>query len=95
MPFVRPGWIGVPFNVARRLVDTGQLYSRHLPVKLNGKVLIAATKTSFSSKPREVRPGFWMDQQQRANVHLSNAVGLLKRFDIDPATVFVNFGNLL
>ena len=92
MSFVRPGWIGVPFNVARWLVDTGQLYNRHLPVKLNGKVLVSST--SFSSQPREVRPGFWMKRQQRSDAHLRNAVGLLKRFGIDPTTVLVNFGDI-
>ncbi len=91
MSFVRPGWIGVPFNVARWLVDTGQLCNRNLPVKLNGKGLVSAT--SFSSKPREVRPGFWMKRQQRSDAHLCNAVGLLQRFGIDSATVFVNFGD--
>ena len=91
MSFVRPGWIGVPFNVARWLVDTGQLYNRHLPVKLNGKVLVSST--SFSSQHRQVRPGFSMKRQQRSDAHLRNAVGLLKRFGIDPTTVFVNFGD--
>lgn len=91
MSFVRPGWIGVPFNVARWLVDTGQLCNRHLPVKLNGKGLVFPT--SFSSKPREVRPGFWMNRQQISATHLDNAVGLLQRFGIDPATVSVNFGD--
>ena len=94
LEFVRPGWIGVPFNIARWLVDTGQLCNRHLPVKLKGKMLISATSLSFGSKPREVRPGFWMNRQQKSDAHLYNAVGLLQRFGIDPATVFINFGDL-
>ena len=92
MSFVRPGWIGVPFNVTRWMIDTGQLCNRHLPVKLNGKVLVSPT--SFRSQPREVRPRFWMKRQQRSDAHLRNAVGLLQRFGIDSATVFVNFGDM-
>ena len=90
MKFVRPGWIGIPFNIARWLIATGQLCSQHLPVKLNDEVLIS--DTSFGPKPRTVCPGFWMNRRPSPDAPLRHAFGLLRRFDINPAKVFVNFG---
>ena len=90
MKFVRPGWIGVPFNLVRWLVDTGQLHKHCLPVKRdNGELLIVASPIG---KPRPVRPGFYMNQNRSSQAHFSDALDLMRQFEIDPTKVFVNFG---
>ena len=90
MKFVRPGWIGVPFNLVRWLVDTGRLRPHCLPIKRgNGDLLITASPIG---NPREVRKGLYMDRSQGSRAHLSDALDLMRQFEIDPTKVFVNFG---
>lgn len=90
MPFVRPGWIGVPFNLVRWLVDTGRLHKYRLPVKRNnGKLLIAASPIGDL---REVREGFYMNRGRGSQAHFGDALDLMRQFEIDPTQVFVNFG---
>ena len=91
MSFVRPGWIGVPFNLVRWLVDTRRLHRHHLPVKRdNGKALIV---DSPIGNPREVRKGFYMNRGRGSQAHFSDALDLMQQFKINPATVSVNFGD--
>lgn len=90
-PFVKPGWVGVPFNLVRWLVDTRRLSKHHLPVKrANGKALIV---DSPIGKPRAVKTGFYMNRGRGSRAHFSDALDLMRQFKIDPATVFVNFGD--
>ena len=90
-PFVKPGWVGVPFNLVRWLVDTRRLSRHHLPVKrANGRALIV---DSPIGKPRAVETGFYMNRGRGSQAHFSDALDLMRQFEIDPATVFVNFGN--
>lgn len=90
MSFVRPAWIGVPFNLVRWLVGTDQLRKHHLPVKRdNGKLLISASPIGI---PRPVREGFYMNRKRSSQAHFSDALDLMRKFEIDPTKVFVNFG---
>lgn len=90
-PFVKPGWIGVPFNLVRWLIATDRLCRNRLPVKrANGKALIV---DSPIGKPRAVCTGFYMNRGRGSQTHLSDALDLMRQFGIDPATVFLNFGD--
>ena len=92
MKFVRPGWIGVPFNLVRWLVNTGQLRKHCLPVKRdNGELLIVASRNGIA-KPRAVCAGFYMNRKRSSQEHFSDALDLMRQFEIDPTKVFVNFG---